>query len=171
MKIQVGGLSDGVHQYSFQVESTDLGLNGSFTEDVIIDTTLDKTGNQLLLKATIRAAGTFECDRCILQFKRMLESSYQMYYVTEGAEHGQVDPSEIQIIPAGLNVIDIAEDVRQTILLSVPLKLLCSDSCEGLCPHCGANLNTERCTCTETVTDSRWEKLSTLQKKNLKDRN
>ena len=169
MKIQVGGLSDGIHQYHFQVGASELGLGKEFMHDVFIDATLDKTGNQFLLKATMRAAGTFDCDRCITQFERIMDSSYQMCYVTEGSEHGLPDPAEMQVIPAGLNVIDIAEDVRQTILLSVPLKLLCSDSCEGLCPHCGANLNTERCSCTETITDSRWEKLTVLQKKNTKD--
>ena len=170
MKIQVGGLSDGVHQYRFQVGPAELGLNGSFTEDVVVDASLDKTGNQFFLKSTIQANGTFECDRCISRFERTLQSSYQMYYVTEGADHGRGDPAEIQVIPNGLTVIDLSDDVRQTVFLSIPLKLLCNDGCEGLCPHCGANLNSERCTCSATTDDLRWEKLAVLKKKNLNDR-
>ncbi len=167
MKIQVGGLSDGIHQYRLQVGPAELGLNGNFTEDIIVEASLDKTGNQFLLKSTIRVNGTFECDRCICQFGRMLQSSYQMYYSADGADHGQIDRAEIQVIPTGLTVIDLSDDVRQTILLSIPLKLLCNDGCEGLCPHCGANLNSERCACSTTSSDLRWEKLAVLQKKRI----
>lgn len=170
MKIQVGGLSDGIHQYRFQIGHAELGLSGNFTDDAIVEASLDKSSNQFLLKSTIRVNGTFDCDRCISRFSRMLQSSYQMYYVTEGADQGLNDPGEIQVIPNGLTVIDISGDVRQTILLSIPLKLLCNDGCEGLCPHCGANLNSGQCTCSTTSDNLRWEKLAVLQKKNLNDR-
>ena len=170
MRIQVGGLSDGIHQYRFQVDPAELSLDGNFAEDVIVEVSLDKTGNRFLLRSTIQASGTFECDRCVAQFARTLQSSYQMYYVPEGDDQGENDPAEIQVIPSGLTVIDISDDVRQTIQLSIPLKLLCQDDCEGLCPHCGTNLNNEQCSCTATSIDPRWEKLAGLQRKNLNDR-
>jgi uncharacterized protein len=92
-----------------------------------------------------------------------------MYYFAEGSDQAPYDPAEVQIIPQGASVLDLTEDVRQTILLSVPLKLLCSETCAGLCPRCGANLNTEVCTCSETLIDPRWEKLRSLQDNNMED--
>jgi uncharacterized protein len=167
MKIQVGGLSEGVHEYHFEAEGSELGLGTEFPHEVSIDTTLEKTGNQFFLEARIRTLGAFVCDRCITEFSIPLSTSYRMCYLWNGANSERLDPAEVQVIPAGLNVIDMSEDVRQTILLAVPLKLLCRDECKGLCPHCGKNHNNELCGCTDSIEDSRWEKLRTLQKHNI----
>jgi len=167
MKIQVGGLSEGLHQYHFAELASEIGLEDAFLRDVRVDATLEKTGNQFYLRANIQAIGRFQCDRCVGQFDRPLTSSYQMHYVWDGAETGSLDPAEVQAIPPGLSVINIADDVRQTILLSVPLKVLCREDCKGLCAHCGKNLNEGACGCREIRSDSRWDKLRSLQKSNL----
>ena len=45
--------------------------------------------------------------------------------------------------------LDLTDDVREDILLSLPLKFLCQEDCRGLCPHCGQNLNEGTCSCQE----------------------
>ena len=72
------------------------------------------------------------------------------------------------MIAPGQTVIDMADDVRQTVLLSVPLKNVCRDECRGLCPLCGRNLNEGTCDCKETPVDGRWDKLKELQNNNSK---
>ena len=169
MKIQVGGLSEGIHEYHFEADPSEIGLENGFSRGILVDTVLEKTGNQIFLRATVHTHGSFECDRCVSHFEAPISSSLQTCYVTDGAEVVHVDPEELQVVSPGLNIIDIAEDVRQTLLLAIPLKLLCSDTCRGLCPRCGKNLNTGPCTCAETTTDSRWEKLRELQQNKLRD--
>ena len=159
MKIQIGGLSEGIHQYGFTVPASDLDLGDQFAADVDVEATLDKTSNQILLTAKLTVMGDFVCDRCIGSFQRKLAPSYTMLYALEGSEPAHLDPSEFQIMPPGLHIIDIAEDIRQSILLAVPLKLLCRETCKGLCPSCGQNLNEGECSCKSELTDSRWEKL------------
>jgi len=44
-------------------------------------------------------------------------------------------------------VIDLDSLVIEQIFLALPVKILCSDRCRGLCPHCGTNLNEESCDC------------------------
>ena len=171
MKIQVAGLSDGIHSYHFQLPATDLDLGGNFQNDVLVDTTLDKAGSQIYLRASVQTTGIFPCDRCITDFTTPLASSYQMYYVTEGSDYGHMDPTEVQVVSPGFSVIDLTDDVRQTVLLSVPFKLLCSETCKGLCSRCGKNLNKESCSCTESSADPRWEKLRSLQKNNMQGQN
>jgi len=46
---------------------------------------------------------------------------------------------------AGMVELDITDDIRQEILLSYPVKLLCREDCRGLCPRCGENLNERVC--------------------------
>ena len=66
-------------------------------------------------------------------------------------------------MPPTLAVIDLGEDVRQTLILAVPLKLLCRPECKGLCPQCGTNLNNETCSCTTVEADPRWDALRALK--------
>ena len=44
-------------------------------------------------------------------------------------------------------VIEIDQLVAEQIFLTLPVKVLCSEECKGLCPGCGANLNDEACRC------------------------
>ena len=58
----------------------------------------------------------------------------------------------------------VLEDVlREQVLLSLPARSLCRPDCQGLCPRCGRNLNTEPCTCEDTPSDPRWTALSELR--------
>ena len=54
-----------------------------------------------------------------------------MCYVWDGSSVGHIDPAEVQTLTPGSSVIDITEDVRQTLLLSVPLKLLGPGNMQG----------------------------------------
>jgi uncharacterized protein len=163
MKIQVGSLSDGIHTYAFEAESSELALGDEFTRQVEVEARLDKAGSQIYLTVAARSTGKFLCDRCAAEFTRELLSSYHMYYVWDASETDRFDPAEVQVISPSLNVIDISEDVRQTVLLSVPLKRLCGDNCKGLCPICGKNRTIELCDCRDELTDSRWDKLRALR--------
>lgn len=164
MKIQVGGLADGLYNYRLTADSTLLGLDERFQGQVNVDATVEKSGTQVFLSAEVKTDASFVCDRCLSPFLSPLKSSYRMYYVAEESGDYRVDPSELQIVPPGFSVIDLHEDVRQTVLLSVPLKVLCSETCKGLCPHCGTNWNLNSCTCEELTADSRWEQLKRLKK-------
>ncbi len=168
MKFQVGGLSEGVHRFHFDVPASDVGLGEEFS-DVHTDVELDKTPNQIMLRAAIHTAAGFSCDRCTAPFASRLDSSYRMHYIWNEEEASIYDVAEVQVIPQGSAVIDITEDVRQTVLIAVPLKLLCREDCLGLCPHCGKDLNEGPCGCTTVEVDSRWDKLRALQDRKSQD--
>jgi uncharacterized protein len=157
MKIQVGGLSEGIHEFQFSAEGSVLDLE--FASLVSVHVSLEKAGSQIFLTGTVQTEGTFTCDRCLASFTRPLSSTYRMYYLFDSAEAGRFDPAEVQVISTSLSIIDITDDVRQTLLLAVPLKLVCSETCKGLCPTCGTNWNLEVCDCHEEVADPRWEEL------------
>jgi len=166
MKIQLGGLSEGVHQYEFHVAGTELDLGPGFRHPVAVSATVEKTGNQVFLTASAEATATLTCDRCLTEFDTVLTPRYTMVYVFEETEADRFDPSEVQVIPHSLSVVDIADDVRQTLLLTVPLKLLCSESCKGFCPRCGINWNVASCDCRDEHSDQRWEALKKLRTEN-----
>ena len=169
MKIQVGGLSEGNYEYELTADPAELGLGEKFSEAVRVHAKVEKTPNQIYLTASIGASADFQCDRCLKGFRLSLSPRYHMYYLYEEREALNLDPMEVQTVPHGTSVIDITEDVRQTVLLSVPLKLLCKEDCKGLCPHCGKDRNIEQCSCGSNVTDPRWEKLQGLQREHIRN--
>ncbi|MGD0822505.1 MAG: DUF177 domain-containing protein [Desulfomonilia bacterium] len=47
--------------------------------------------------------------------------------------------------------IKLGEYIISELVLSLPFIYICTDSCKGLCPHCGANLNDGPCACTHSA--------------------
>jgi uncharacterized protein len=164
IKIRISGLSEGSREFEFAAEAADLGLDDSFNAPVHIHAELEKTGRQYYLIARIATSAQFTCDRCATGFEREVNAALAMVYVTDELEMGKFQPEEVRTIDPEAMYIDITDDVRQSILLSIPLKLLCRADCKGLCPTCGTDWNTGQCECDQAQVDSRFEKLKNLLK-------
>jgi len=48
---------------------------------------------------------------------------------------------------AGATFVDLTDDIREEIVVDYPIKPLCQESCKGVCPECGQNLNEAVCGC------------------------
>ncbi|QHI69586.1 YceD family protein [Tichowtungia aerotolerans] len=68
------------------------------------------------------------------------------------------DYSDLQ----GLEVVDVTEDLREAILLNLPHFPLCDESCRGLCPQCGKDLNEGPCGCSGRQAGGAWDALDSL---------
>lgn len=163
IQIRISGLSNGMHEYHFSVTSEELMLGNNFNNGIEIESQLEKSSRQLLLKTVIHASAVFQCDRCLKDFNQKLNAQYIMFYVYNEDEACKYESDEVSVISPDTVFIDITEDVRQMVMLSVPLKLLCDEDCKGLCPGCGNDLNISACTCVqESTTDPRWQGLKKL---------
>ena len=49
--------------------------------------------------------------------------------------------------------------------MAVPMKPLCREDCQGLCPECGKDLNLGPCAGAHETVDPRWEALRALKEK------
>ena len=58
--------------------------------------------------------------------------------------------------------IDLGQLVVEQFLLAIPMKPLCRESCRGLCPECGTNLNMSTCSCVRAWSDPRLDGLKSL---------
>ena len=166
MKINISNLSEGLHEYDFEETPSSIELDERFSKPVIVRVEMEKRRRQLFLTAHVKTSGRFVCDRCLEDFDRDLELDYRMTYVYEMNDAEELDQDEVTVIHASTNEIDIAEHVRDYVLLAVPMKLLCRDDCAGLCRKCGKNLNHGPCGCPADDVDPRWEKLKQIMNKN-----
>ena len=98
---------------------------------------------------------------CRLEFQ-MVDEYYQTVAIDGGAALKLPHAPETFSIDAN-HVIDMSEAVRQNTLLAVPLKPLCDRACQGICPHCGRNLNQGTCGCAVPQVDPRLKPLLELE--------
>ena len=109
------------------------------------------------------------CARCLEPVQEDVKHKFDLLYRPLGADAGK---EELSVTAAEAEVSYyqgeglLLEDVLQEqVLLALPLKAICRDDCKGLCPHCGKNLNTEQCACSEPLEDPRWSALKDIRGK------
>jgi len=162
VSIRISQLSSGIHEYHFSSAPSDLGLDGNFQKNVAIDAVLEKSSRQLLLTVKVSTSGTFRCDRCTEEFEQPLASKYTLVYMYSASDPGPQPAEDVRTLAPETPTIVLTEDIRDTVMLSVPLKLLCREDCRGLCPYCGADWNRGTCSCTREEADPRWDSLKKL---------
>jgi uncharacterized protein len=159
LTINISRLSEGTHQYDLEIEPENLELDAGFVGRVLVHATIEKTSNQLRLRADLEAKCQFTCDRCLDEFEQGLLTRFEIVYITEEEIAQRGSDGEVQYISPDKTILDIGEDVRQFLILAVPQKLLCNDDCRGLCTVCGSNRNRVNCKCADKEADPRWEVL------------
>lgn len=165
MKINIRQLKEGMHDFEFTAYQDELDLEAHrFANAVNIHSVVDKRRNNIFVNTSVNTEAHFECHRCLTAFTQRLEDSFELLFTFEERPAYPVDMDEDEIIRLGAEVqeIDLTQDVRDCMLLAIPIKVVCSQDCRGLCSRCGANLNHEACTCSDTRIDPRWEALRAL---------
>jgi uncharacterized protein len=164
MELRITGLPDGERPFSFEVDATELDLP-RFVGEVRAHGLLRRVSTQFFVQG--QSEGTFvgECDRCLAEVRRDVRAPLNLFYQVEAHASDAEKDLEIQSIHPEQDVIVLDDEVRQTLMLEVPLKVLCTDECAGICPGCGANLNSDECQCAEAPIDPRWAKLAEIYKK------
>ena len=61
------------------------------------------------------------------------------------------------------NGLPLNDVLREVVLLALPMQLVCSEDCKGICPVCGQNRNQRACGCQPVAADDRWSKLKDLR--------
>jgi uncharacterized protein len=109
------------------------------------------------------------CARCLEPVVTDVKRSFDLLYRPRGSDAGREELSVTQAeadigyyVGEGVLLEDI---LREQVLLAVPLKVVCSEDCKGLCPRCGQNLNQGACACSEPGADERWTALKDLKDK------
>lgn len=130
------------------------------------------TGETIDARGKFQTTVELDCARCLRAYKMPVEMPIEEELPLEGApwaaEQQQEDIEELpedEKEPLFVDhIFDLEEYLRQSILVSVPIKPLCEEVCKGLCPHCGANLNDGPCECPPDTGDSPFAALRTLIK-------
>jgi uncharacterized protein len=118
--------------------------------------------------ADVKAHGNIEveCGRCLTQYNHPLAFEFsEQYYQTVNVNNGAALPPPEEDDPFLIDEthkLDLADALREYILLNQPQAPRCRDECKGLCPQCGKNQNEESCDCEPEIIDERFAVLNKL---------
>lgn len=114
-----------------------------------------RIGDMVEVEGDIRTTVRLSCGRCLVEFVSPLETAFTLTYAQQepaAGEQSEPGPHEMDVTGEGLIYfqgvdIDLTEGIQEQVVLSLPLRALCSESCKGLCARCGADLNQAACNC------------------------
>jgi uncharacterized protein len=127
-----------------------------------------RTGTKYILDGEMRGGIKVRCDRCLEPYHFDLDSGFHLYLqATPSVQKGE---TEVELLDEDMEVefisgdeVDLDAVVREQVFLSLPMKNVCSESCRGLCPTCGANWNRENCDCRKEPANPAFQKLKALK--------
>lgn len=175
MKLNLSQIFDGTIykldlDESLNIDISDEALNKEhdikLEKPVNISGSIYGTEDGVYLSANLTYEYIEKCARCLTEFSeesknvlsaKIIENSNQQV-----EEENDNDDEEIIFYDSRKTNLEIEDLILDTIELNLPMKSICSEDCEGLCPTCGKDLNVEKCDCTKDDIDPRLEKLKEL---------
>jgi uncharacterized protein len=109
---------------------------------------LEKSGDDFLLRGDLRGVLESVCSRCLEQARVKLDVPIAVTFVEKDAGDAEDDDDGDVVFFEG-GEIDLGSELRDEILLAMPLSPLCQEGCRGLCAVCGGNRNATPCECEE----------------------
>jgi len=119
----------------------------------------------LTLTATV--AYRAECARCLEPVSGDFSVELERTVAAQGTlteEQLEANVDEYAVIEDGK--LDLDETIREELLLSFPMRFLCEEDCQGLCPKCGKPKRLGDCGCPTFEPDPRLAVLAKLFDKN-----
>ena len=120
---------------------------------------------QLHLTATLPNRG--QCARCLTPVEGVITLDFERTVAAEGSiTEEQLEDNLDSYVMIRDGKLDVDEPLREELLISFPMRLLCDEDCPGLCPKCGKRRAEGSCDCPTKEIDPRLAALRDLFNQN-----
>ena len=126
-------------EMAFSYDPMDIMGDEVSLQDVLFKGNYFGAGEEVSVSGEITAQVHAHCANCLIPVTQSVRAEFKEAFV-KGGDGDDAYPLQ------GYE-IDLEPVIRETLLLELPMRFLCSDDCRGLCPVCGKNRNIELCTC------------------------
>ncbi|NTV92584.1 MAG: DUF177 domain-containing protein [Chlorobiaceae bacterium] len=133
IEIRIAGLGEGRNEIDLICKAADFNdeqlTAAGFTGDIKTSFFIVKSESEIAVTLNTAAAADLTCDICLAPVTRELAGSYTIHYVY-GAEEENEDPddADYRLLDRNAVSLDLTEEVRETIMLSLPMKVTCTNN-------------------------------------------
>ncbi len=156
MIVKVADLSDEVRQLRFAEQPAALNAvladtsnvaGVRFESPVEVDAEMYRHGSDVYLAGKLGSEVTAACCRCAEEFSTSVDRSFKFLLVQAAAANAEGLEDDRGLDHYDGDEIDVGPLVLEQALLALEAAPVCAPDCKGLCVGCGANLNSEDCSC------------------------
>jgi len=124
---------------------------------------IKKNKDTLSIKGNLNCIVYLTCSRCLDEFPYMINTKVDFKMMSQSLAPNEPEleltRDEMDIYYYEGNEIEFEPIINEEIMLNIPIKPLCKETCKGLCQICGKNLNYEQCDCSKSQGTVLGEKL------------
>lgn len=127
--INIDRLKEGQSKLSFQENKIAFKYEQSsyLVSDLEVQLKIDKSGNEYAFKYQIQGKVILQCARCLKEYPFAFDEILENVYTTNQLYKNDGNYSFIS-----QEQLDITDDIKEAILLAIPIKPLCNDNCKGI---------------------------------------
>ena len=163
MKIDLRELGEGESLFTFEQDPADLDLEleeVAFVDKIRTSIKLHKLSESLSASGTSQFAIRADCARCNEEVTRAYEAEFAFHFQTGKPRGVEGDEDETLIwLDEGSNELDLGKEVRDYILLEIPINPVCEAYEAGTCPNLAIVQEIERAAGGAEAEDPRWAAL------------
>jgi len=161
---------DGDSRGSLEVHET-VTVTDAFGEERVVDGRIvlsyDRSGGAFFFHGELAGEFQTKCHMCLEDVSYPVTGDFDVVVRKGSDRDADRDVEEDQakdIVTLSLNEHEVSLDqyINENLIVNVPMRILCKEDCNGLCPQCGINRNHSTCDCSDTV-DPRWDALRKLK--------
>jgi uncharacterized protein len=131
-------------------------------------------GTHVFAAGTFKGHVTVACSRCVGPARLDIDETLRVTFMPPGempsednepaaqsapgndggpgeGEGALVAEEDLDVFAYDGEKIDLEPLFREQFVLAIPYAPLCSETCKGLCPQCGIDLNSGTCTCEKPI--------------------
>lgn len=163
-------IDDGVTDRHFEVTAAELEVQDEFLRfeaPFTADVKIGRAMQTFTVKGAVVGTVHGECGRCLAVAQAEIKTTFRLLVQRKQADAEELeavaDEDEILVVDPGMREVDLAQAMRDAVVLDLPRRIHCRPDCKGLCSSCGADLNQGACSCSQEKVDPRWAALADLK--------
>jgi uncharacterized protein len=164
--IHLSGLNDGDYDFPFEMPAEALALPEAFDDKVRVEVRLSKMRSEFLARCSMKTSSVHPCDRCLepVRIEHKRECSVMFTCDPASSQEADMNEDDVRILDPANPVIDLTNDVRDALLIGIPMRITCGEDANGE-PLCSNPWLDRQKDDTGNDIDPRWEKLRSAELK------
>ncbi|GGG12205.1 YceD family protein [Paenibacillus aceti] len=122
-------------------------------------------GGVIHVTGRLSAELDMSCSRCLKPLKHHVDVRFEEAFKQSDEESVELDEAEEELVLVSDERLNLVPYLEEALLLELPFSAVCKETCKGLCPSCGTDLNEQQCGCNTERIDPRLAALGDFFKK------